>query len=673
MYKNIHAEKNHQNNSQNTSNVVQKQANIHHTKQGQQETIQAKQHPIQRKQGENLPIQAKQQPIQRKENNTGLPDHLKSGIENLSGQSMDDVKVHRNSDKPAQLKAHAYAQGTNIHLAPGQEQHLPHEAWHVVQQKQGRVQPTMQMKGNVHINDNPGLEREADVMGDKAVQMKTDDSLQTIPQPTQSSIQTSPIQRVEAEKAVTGLTHLVKMVDKTIFDGNQLNKVKRGDYVVIETDNAYDSRRGPNQETYREVDEDGPQHYVWYQVVKLNGIEMGPDVYIREDTFVNLQPSEKGKEAAWLTFGVDGKDLKALKSAVQAGYRRFDCAEGYNNTQELAKALKQEGVPRNEVEIVYKFDLNANEDQQALSERLMPVIKMFDGRIDALMVHNATNEKKPMTDAWTLMNQLKTAGLVGKVGMGNIKSDHAHLLKELSEEGHIDIVENSAGSVLADKDLQTLIKDLGADLAYYDVIDLVKEMAIPDIGNDYDYMKAGIESMVNRLQNISDHQGFQSNMILSSGNAQRQLDNLAKYGDGSTRTQETEKEEDVAMYVDYWVNSKNYCEENGPEVNLPPAIKHFLNNTDFNQLRETIKQSDQSILDYVTANNDFDLEQLKAIRVPSRIGLKKRYLDWTLDYILERLLGGVTCNHQSAQELIAALNYTVEEWGTMKGFLGEIV
>jgi len=50
--------------------------------------------------------------------------------------------VHYNSDKPAQLQAHAYAQGTDIHLASGQEKHLPHEAWHVVQQKQGRVKPT---------------------------------------------------------------------------------------------------------------------------------------------------------------------------------------------------------------------------------------------------------------------------------------------------------------------------------------------------------------------------------------------------------------------------------------------------------------------------------------------------------------------------------------------------
>lgn len=103
-------------------------------------------------------------------NRTGLPDQLKAGVENLSGLSLDDVKVHYNSGKPAQLNALAYAQGTDIHVAPGQEQHLPHETWHIVQQKQGRVEPTMQMKVGVPVNDDPGLEHEADVMGSRALQ-----------------------------------------------------------------------------------------------------------------------------------------------------------------------------------------------------------------------------------------------------------------------------------------------------------------------------------------------------------------------------------------------------------------------------------------------------------------------------------------------------------------------
>ncbi|MEX8505271.1 DUF4157 domain-containing protein [Leptothrix ochracea] len=103
---------------------------------------------------------------------TGLPTQLKAGIESLSGMSMDHVQVHYNSSKPAQLQASAYAQGSNIHVGPGQEKHLPHEAWHVVQQAQGRVRPTVQAKG-MPINDDPGLEREADVMGARAMTLET--------------------------------------------------------------------------------------------------------------------------------------------------------------------------------------------------------------------------------------------------------------------------------------------------------------------------------------------------------------------------------------------------------------------------------------------------------------------------------------------------------------------
>jgi hypothetical protein len=138
--------------------------------------------------------------LQRKENNTGLPDQLKSGIESLSGLSMDDVKVHRNSDKPAQLQAHAYAQGTEIHLAHGQEEHLPHEAWHVVQQKQGRVKPTMQMKGKVNVNDEAELENEADVMGRKALQLKAIEVQGRDSLDTRSTSNAAPIQRLVIAK-----------------------------------------------------------------------------------------------------------------------------------------------------------------------------------------------------------------------------------------------------------------------------------------------------------------------------------------------------------------------------------------------------------------------------------------------------------------------------------------
>lgn len=99
----------------------------------------------------------------------GLPERLRTVMEAMSGFSLADVVVHRNSAEPARLGAAAFTQGNRIHLAPGEERHLAHEAWHVVQQAQGRVKPTLQMKGGVPVNDEVSLEREADAMGAAAL------------------------------------------------------------------------------------------------------------------------------------------------------------------------------------------------------------------------------------------------------------------------------------------------------------------------------------------------------------------------------------------------------------------------------------------------------------------------------------------------------------------------
>jgi len=166
------------------------------SKQSNKPPIQAKQRPIQAKQSKLPPIQTKQSrlpPIQanakkgftnalksmakntsleeaKTGSSTSLPDPMKTNMEQMGGVDLSDVKVFPNSEKPVQLKAEAYAQGNEIHLSNGQ--HLGHEAWHVVQQKQGRVTPTIQANNGAQINADPALEKEADDMGAKVRQMK---------------------------------------------------------------------------------------------------------------------------------------------------------------------------------------------------------------------------------------------------------------------------------------------------------------------------------------------------------------------------------------------------------------------------------------------------------------------------------------------------------------------
>lgn len=88
--------------------------------------------------------------FQNSQNGQQLPPTLRNNLESLSGVSLNDVKVHYNSGLPVHLNALAYTQGSDIHVAPGQDQHLPHEAWHVAQQRQGLSTP----QGNVPLAQN---------------------------------------------------------------------------------------------------------------------------------------------------------------------------------------------------------------------------------------------------------------------------------------------------------------------------------------------------------------------------------------------------------------------------------------------------------------------------------------------------------------------------------------
>jgi len=155
------------------------------------ESVQAKSNSINR--NSNLDLVESENPVQRKDN--GLPEPLKSNMETLSGYSLDDVDVNYNSEKPAQLNAKAYAKGSQIEIGPGEEEHLPHEARHGVQQKQDRVQPNANVAGEA-INNDESLESEADVMGGKA------DSMNSVNSPIQGKFASSSglIQREEEEE-----------------------------------------------------------------------------------------------------------------------------------------------------------------------------------------------------------------------------------------------------------------------------------------------------------------------------------------------------------------------------------------------------------------------------------------------------------------------------------------
>lgn len=99
---------------------------------------------------------------------TGLPRGIKRAAEAQSGIAMDDVRVRYNSSLPGTVRAKAATRGARIDVAPGQDNEVGHELWHVVQQKLRRVSANDSRNGHA-VSHNSVLESEADAFRDDAM------------------------------------------------------------------------------------------------------------------------------------------------------------------------------------------------------------------------------------------------------------------------------------------------------------------------------------------------------------------------------------------------------------------------------------------------------------------------------------------------------------------------
>jgi len=324
---------------------------------------------LQKKQIENSLSGSATNSIQKKENRTGLPDNLKSGIENLSGHSMDDVKVHYNSSKPESLNAHAYAQGSDIHIASGQEKHLAHEAWHVVQQKQGRVKPTLQMKGKVNINDDKGLEKEADVMGAKAVQMKSQSKSINLNQKTAQN--TSIAQLVRATKGDMALDAVINEEKASLM----LGKKEIGYVTYASIGNEVIAQN------YIHVDSAYQRQGISYLLTYLSAIQEGHKILYLRGSSLSISGSTLSKK-----FGF--KQYEPKKNTGGGFCSWFSCCFGSSTTDEDAPL-----IPKGNIKMLnYAYEYQKRE-----ADGDIPPIKWIE--ISTLRQESAAKVKE---SGWTI-------------------------------------------------------------------------------------------------------------------------------------------------------------------------------------------------------------------------------------------------------------------------------
>ncbi len=114
-------------------------------------------------------------PVQMKRNED-LPEDFQTKMESSFGEDFSNVKINKDSKDANELDALAFTQGNNIHFKNGEfdssskngQELIAHELSHVVQQRHRDI-GTTHKENNYDVNDNEGLEKEADINAKKAV------------------------------------------------------------------------------------------------------------------------------------------------------------------------------------------------------------------------------------------------------------------------------------------------------------------------------------------------------------------------------------------------------------------------------------------------------------------------------------------------------------------------
>ncbi|MEC2075574.1 aldo/keto reductase [Metabacillus fastidiosus] len=144
-----------------------------------------------------------------------------------------------------------------------------------------------------------------------------------------------------------------------------------------------------------------------------------------------------GVKMPWFGLGVykveDGQEvIDSVKSAIKAGYRSIDTAAIYKNEEGVGQAVKEAGIPREQLFITSKV-WNSDQGYESTIAAFHESLKKLDlDYLDLYLIHWPV--KETYKETWKAMETLYKEGKVKAIGVSNF---HVHHLEDLMEEAEI--------------------------------------------------------------------------------------------------------------------------------------------------------------------------------------------------------------------------------------------
>lgn len=111
----------------------------------------------------------------------------------------------------------------------------------------------------------------------------------------------------------------------------------------------------------------------------------------------------------------DGSTYKAVREALEVGYRHIDTATAYENEEEVGRAVRDSGIPREDVFITSKLWLSQFDDPQKGVERSLK--KLNTDYIDLYLIHQPYGD---VPGAWRGLEKAKADGKLRSIGVSNL-------------------------------------------------------------------------------------------------------------------------------------------------------------------------------------------------------------------------------------------------------------
>lgn len=129
-----------------------------------------------------------------------------------------------------------------------------------------------------------------------------------------------------------------------------------------------------------------------------------------------------GNQIPVVGFGVfmipnNGPTYDAVLQALKAGYRHIDTAAAYFNEENVGRAVKDSGIPREDIFITSKLWLQDYGYEQAKIGIARSLRKLDLGYIDLYLIHQPYGD---VTGAWKAMEEAKEAGQIKSIGDSNM-------------------------------------------------------------------------------------------------------------------------------------------------------------------------------------------------------------------------------------------------------------